>query len=466
MRRILPVLFCFTILLGACAPNVTLLTRVASPTATATIQAATMPPPAAVTRIPAPTQVPNLGIRPDMLQGVEVLAWDGWDGSASGMFQQMASEFTLSNQWGIKARVVPQGNLTLLAGAVDKALSTAGQPDMVVALPEQILAWQEHIVDLSAYAVQPEFGMSANEMSGAFWEQSHVNGKRLGLPAARSARFLFYNTSFARQLGFNAPPQSPDEFSQQACAANAFWKRDADPTNDGYGGLALDLNTNWQTPYSWLAAGGAQIFVDGEFRFDSPANISALSFVPKLREDGCAWMPDPAGPGNAEHFATRRALFITGSLDELTAQKQAFEAAGSTDDWTVLPFPGKQPVIVAYGPDYALLKSSDARQLAAWLFMRWMLEPSNQVRWTRATGTLPVTAAAAKLLAGDAAADPQWAAALALIPDAAIYPQTPAWRLANKTLADGFMAYFLSSPNATLQGVLNVMDVTVKDLTK
>jgi ABC-type glycerol-3-phosphate transport system substrate-binding protein len=354
--------------------------------------------------------------------------------------------------------------LNLLASEVDKSLVAQKQPDIVVTLPEQILAWQDNVADLSPYAAQSDVGMLASDMTGAFWEQSQVNGKRFGVPAARSARFLFYNTSFAHDLGFGAAPTTTDEFRKQACAANGFWKQDADLTNDGYGGLALDVNANWQTPYSWLAAGEAQVFADGSYGFNTPENIAAFEFVSKLRQDGCAW--SPTGSTSYDQLAARRALFITGSLSELSDQNSAFAAASSTDQWTVLPFPGKQPVIVAYGSDFAVLKSNEARQLAAWLFIRWMLQPANQLRWSRGTGFYPMTAPAAKLIAADGAANPQWAAALALIPDAVTYPQTSTWRVADKLLADGFEAYFLSFPNASLEGVLAMMDTTVKDLTR
>ncbi|PIZ25991.1 MAG: ABC transporter substrate-binding protein, partial [Chloroflexi bacterium CG_4_10_14_0_8_um_filter_57_5] len=45
--------------------------------------------------------------------------------------------------------------------------------------------------------------------------QDPVNGQRLGAPAQRSARFLFYNQTWARELGFSAPPATADEFRQQ-----------------------------------------------------------------------------------------------------------------------------------------------------------------------------------------------------------------------------------------------------------
>jgi ABC-type glycerol-3-phosphate transport system substrate-binding protein len=461
MRRLLPLLLLSAILLGACSPTVTLFTH--EPEASPTVGTPSAPLPATQTPVPTPTHAPDLGISPEALKGVEVVLWHGWDGTSASLFAQMAAEFNLSNKWGIKVNVRPQLSLNLLADEVEKALRSPEQPDLVVALPEQILAWQDKVLDLTPYAAQPEFGLDPNDFPAALWGQSVVNGVRNSLPAARSARFLFYNVSFARELGFTAPPQTADEFRKQACAANAFWKRDQDLTNDGFGGLALETDSNWQTPYAWLAAAGGQVFVDGEFRFNTPDNLAALDFISTLRSDGCAWLS--TSPTSYEALATRKALFFSGSLNEIDGQKAAMSAA-TADEWTLLPFPGRLPAVVAYGPDYAVFKSSPARQLAAWLFIRWMLEPQNQARWSRETGLLPVTLSAAKTLKAENTTNPQRSAALDLLTKTVPYPQTAHWQLASKVLGDGFQAYIVNFPNASLEAILKLMDKTVQDLTK
>jgi ABC-type glycerol-3-phosphate transport system substrate-binding protein len=461
MRRILPFLLLSAILLGACTPTVTLLT---GEPASSPIAQATLKPPAVSTTTPAPTHVPDLGASPSALKDVEVVAWHGWDGSSASLFAQMAAEFTLSNRWGVKVKVVPQHNLNLLAVEVDKSLAAAEHPDIVVALPEQLLGWKDSLADLSLYVSQPDLGLDQKDFTPAFWGQSLVDGVRYGVPAARSARFMFYNASFARTLGFNDAPKTLDEFRKQACAANAYWKMDSDLTNDGYGGLALDVSPNWQTPYSWLAASGGQVFAEGEFHFKTPENLAALDFVSQLRKDDCAW--PSSSTSNYDHFAARRALFITGNLSNLAEQKAAFTAAASTDEWTLLPFPGQQSAIVGYGPDYGVLKSDAKRQLAAWLFVRWMLEPENQARWAAETGLLPVRISALEQLKSQRSSNPQWSAALDLIAQVKPYPQTAQWGTISRVLADGFIAYFGNFSNNTLEGVLGEMDTTVEELGK
>ena len=63
----------------------------------------------------------------------------------------------------------------------------------------------------------------------------------------------------------------------------------------------------------------------------------------------------------------------------------------NTDEWTLIPFPGSTArVLVAYGPSYSVLKSTPEKQLAAWLFARWLLSPENQAQWVDASALFPL----------------------------------------------------------------------------
>ncbi len=203
---------------------------------------------------------------------------------------------------------------------------------------------------------------------------------------------------------------------------------------------------------------------DGRFRFDSEANAAALTRLVELREAGCAWLP--ASLTNYENLAARRALFLSGSLSEIPAQRAAFAAANSADEWTLLAFSGETPAVPVYGLDAALFRTDDRRQLAAWLFLRWLSEPEQQARLARATGWLPVSRAGADLLAGDFAANPQKGAAQTLLADAVSAPALPGWDVASRVLADGFAYLFRAFPSVSAQETLEQMDAVVNDLLK
>ena len=215
----------------------------------------------------------------------------------------------------------------------------------------------------------------------------------MGLPAQRSARFVFYNQTWAHELGFANPPATADEFRQQACAANASFLKDSDPKNDGYGGWIVD--TDWQTTYSWLLAFGGGVVDGGNYGFRTDPNLAALQFIKGLFDSHCAWLSTEPTPFDS--FARRSALFISADLAGLSSQAASMTSLKNTDDVDRHPVPGPQGNgLVAYGPSYTVLKSTPEKQLAAWLFARWMLSPENQAQWVEATGLFPLRTSVAR----------------------------------------------------------------------
>jgi ABC-type glycerol-3-phosphate transport system substrate-binding protein len=433
------------------------------PLGTPTVESATSTPRPSATPAPTaipPTQAPDLGVSTDALRGLTIQFWHGLDGEQASLLAQLAAEFSLGNPWGLTVEAVGWQNLSALEAAVADGKTGNGLPELALAMPEQALAWDEEslLAPLSPYLSNPEFGFTRadlNDFPAGLWRQDEVNGRRLGVPAIRSTRLLFYNQTWARQLGFESPPQTAREFREQACAANATFRADADPANDGYGGLVLDGDP-W-TAYSWLRAFGGDVAVDGQFEFVSPENQAALEFLGKLRVDGCAWLAQDLTVYH--HLALRRALFITGSISEIAAQQSAWRAAGTSDEWTVIPFPGLERAVVAYGPSFVVFESSPARQLAGWLFIRWMLSAENQARWAQQSGYLPVRFSALGQVSPSFA---QWRAAADLVPQMGNYPQLAGWRVARRVLGDGFYNFFwldLSAP-----AVLAEMQATVEDV--
>jgi ABC-type glycerol-3-phosphate transport system substrate-binding protein len=159
-------------------------------------------------------------------------------------------------------------------------------------------------------------------------------------------------------------------------------------------------------------------------------------------------------------------LFATASLDEFYEFSQAFIRAGSQDKWTVLAFPGTNGgSFLTYGSSYVILKSDNARQLAAWLFVRWMLSPENQARWVKSTSLYPLRASSLDALQDYGKGHPQWQTAVELLPLAQIPPQRPAWRKIRPLVGDAFLSIFrLNIPAGQLSALLARMDATVADL--
>ena len=462
LTRLLVLSLLTVLTFSACGPS--------SPSPRATLDLPTVtgtPSPApAPTLTPSPTSLPTLGVTPASLRGLRIQVWHAFAGPAYDLFTRQADQFTSENQWGILVQPTGYGDYTSLFDAMNTALDSGQSPDLVAALPEQTLAWDAAgaVVDLNPYLSDPQWALepgASADIQSIFWAQDNVNGKQLGFPAQRSARFIFYNTTWAHELGFNSPPPTQQDFRQQACAANASFRADADPKNDGYGGWIVD--TAWQTTYSWLLAFGGGVVDGSAYGFRTDPNLAALQFEKSLFDSHCAWLSTEPTPFDS--FARRSALFVSADLAGLPAEMESMRLLKNSDEWTVIPFPGSQTsVVVAYGPSYSVLKSTSAKQLAAWLFARWLLSPESQSQWVEATGLFPLRNSVLGMIQPYRVASPQWDAAVGYLPQAQTVPQLASWRKVRYILEDGMTVLFQSNlPVDTLPSVLEEMDYMAQE---
>ncbi len=416
-----------------------------------------------------PSPVSRLNVEADALQGITVDVWHPWRGPEASLFEQQVQDFNRINPWGISVQAEGMQTYTELFERISPTIYGPDRPDVVISLPEHALIWDEDeaVLDLNPYVNDPLFGLSDTEISDfptVFWAQDEVNGKRYGVPAQRTGRFILYNLTWAKELGFDDPPASADQFKQQACAGNKSKLSDEDPQNDGTGGWLVD--THPMTALSWLLSLGGSVIEEDGFRFLTPENIDAFRFVKGLSESGCAWKSTAEDP--ISKFADRSALFATASLEELPGVAREFAQAENSDEWTILPFPGhSNSVFVIYGSSYIQFKSDDEDQLAAWLFIRWMLQADNQAKWVQSTALFPLRASAMNYLSDYSASHPQWALATSLIPQGRLTPQLPEWKTVRVMLGDGFNQMFrVDVPTGQVPAILAQMDAIVTDLKK
>ncbi|MEW6084147.1 MAG: extracellular solute-binding protein [Chloroflexota bacterium] len=463
LRKIPIVFLSLTLVISACTPTTTdSNTQTPRPSATQKSEGAKTPTPAAS----------QLGVEKDALRGKQVTVWHPWFGAEASLFESQVARFNTENEWGIVALAESKDNYSEIFSQTSIALDQANNPQIAIALPEHALAWGDDVLDLNPYVHDPEFGMSALDMSdfaNVIWRQDEVDGKRFGAPAQRTARFILYNSTWARELGFDAPPENSAEFEAQSCAAHDALTNDSDPGNDSLGGWLIDANAN--TALSWMLAFDGGVQEEGGYRFLAPGNIDAFKYLKALQEKNCAWAASP-DLSVYDRFAARQALFVTASLEEFPDVSRAFAAASSADEWIALPFPGEErDALVVYGSSFIVFNSDDETQLASWLFIRWILSAENQADWVRSTGFFPLRSSTLDLLADYSTDHPQWAEAVEYLSSGEVTPQLSSWRLVRVMLEDGFRDMFdtIRHPDLTegqVPVILTQMDETAEELSK
>ena len=382
--------FITTLVIGGCAPlGVTPLTP--QPSFTPELSRATSTP----IMVPTPNG-PEFGVDPADLNELQIEFLHPWTGGVLDELTGMVDEFNQTNEWGIHVIMSAPGSAAMVTGKTREGIANKQPPNVLAAPSSFLLAVDKKeglVVDLAPYIESQAYGLTEEvviDFTPYFWNALMVDGKRVGIPAQESAVLLAYNTTWAKELGLNGLPDTPEKFRTQMCSANASFLKDADTTNDGLGGLLV--NNDPVAIYSWLMAYGLgfNLNPDEGYVFSGEAGEAAFNFLLDLKSDSCAWVGRPSQ--DFAYFGNRQALAIAIWLQDLPTLARELERTGSEDEWTVIPFPGSADQVAATGGTaFAVLQNDPAQDMAAWLFVRWLSQPAQQLRLLEYFGTLPVS---------------------------------------------------------------------------
>lgn len=410
------------------------------------------------TPLPAIPATPNertpspLGVTAAQLAGQQVSVWYPWTGVTGAIFQAILDEFNRTNRYGIMVNAHAYEDFGSLDDAMEVAISSGSLPDMLVDYGYQARHWEASgiMVDLAAYVDDPVWGLNEDEQADfkpSFWSEdlvkdgSRANPRRLGIPYYRSAYVLFYNQTWAAELGYSDSPTTPEDFRVRACAAAESIARNGDKTNLGKGGWLITSEPG--ALIGWIFAFGGDVIAPdgGSYLFNTPQTSQAITYLKNLQQSGCAWTD--SGVDAQATFAKRQALFVIGSLFDIPSQRAALAQAGSNDEWVVIPFPSnQQPVVDTYGPSLLVTSSTTIQQLASWLVIEWLVYPPNQAEFVQQLGAYPTRQSTLSYLIHTEQAGTQWAQALGLIPEARSEPTLASWNIMRWTLSDALTQLF------------------------
>jgi multiple sugar transport system substrate-binding protein len=392
------------------------------------------------------TLAAELQIAPSTLVGTEISFWQPLTGKSGAVITQLVNEFNQINPYGIFVTPTNYGSQSELAVAVQTATGNDQElPEVIMASKDQMQLWNdeiEPIVDLDPYIHQPGTGLTEGEISDLFpifFDQLQPEVARLGIPAYRTGEVLFYNQTWAQELGFPNPPLNVNEFKAQACAAAKENAADKKKSNDGTGGWYIDAA--WQSAVSWLNSFGySQIPSSGDetYTFSSPSAENAFKFIREISDQGCAWSGRQSDP--SEYFSTRQALFYSGSMENIESQLKTNARLDSKDDWIPIAYPVEIGLsgVLSDGLDLGIFSGDAKSQMSAWLFIKWMMNSNRHARLAAADTTFPLSYSEVASLSALGEKNPQWQQALGLISQIKSAPRAKDWWIVRQILEDAF----------------------------
>ncbi len=387
-----------------------------------------------VTEVPTEEPVADewAGVDPT---GQNIVFWHNHTSPREEVLQGIVADFNANNEYGITVTAEYQGGYPDIFNKMLPILNTADVPDLVVAYQNQAITYQlaDALVDMNPLVNSPKFGLSAEEQADffpSFFAQDifpTFDNARLGFPPNRSMEVMFVNMDYLKELGYENPPTTPDEFKEMACkaAAQPFSKAPAGATSNGYE-IALD---DASTFASWTFAFGGNVYdyETNQFTYNSEAAVNAATFLQGMFNDGCA-IPVTEKYGNQTDFGNGSILFTTGSSSGLGYYQKAVDS-GSAHAWTVIAFPHTtaDPVQNIYGASVSIPKSTPERELAAWLFLKYYTSKEAQSTWSKVSGYFPVRASVAEGMTDYFAENVTFKAAFDLLPFGTFEPPVPGY---------------------------------------
>ncbi len=442
MKNIISTMLFLSVMLSGCTnlPGIPAYQITGAPqtTPTETPESSSPVPTIDNTPISAPTLVST--IDPSPANKKKVIFWHPWVGKRAAVLNQMVLEYNLSNPQDIIVELVGWGSeMDLL---MNISSSTQNQPHLVALSPEYLGEGLIPSIDLSRFITQPPDQLGWDDLqniSGNLLSPVSQTGEVIGLPARLDARVMVYNKTWAKELGFEKKPVTWQDFEELSCAAARQNNKLSDRKFHGTGGWIIDDSP--EALLTWLNQYGITLpdtTVNENFQFENVDIEKIFTRVRGIAGSGCAW--EARNPNWDIYFQDRYAVFISLPFSQLDELQGSLQAAKSKDEWDVISFPADtaQTTWTPVSEYYAILPAADGQELAAWLLLRWLMAPEQELRLAMSEGTIPANQLSRDAMTKVDLLPEQQRFWLGQIGEPAIIPSLPAWLKRKRVLQDGF----------------------------
>ncbi len=427
--------------------------------------------PADETEAPAdPTAVPPTDVPAMDLDGVEVTFWHVWgDGSPNEGMLAIVDEFNATNEYGITVVPLDQGGHSDVENAMNAGITSGDLPNVTTGYTNALANWYgvDVMVDINDYINDPMYGLSDAERTalyqGALDGGVIATGEMVGYPISQSANVLFYNNSFAQDLGFDSAPATSAEFKEQACAAAAFNDASGDPDLAGTGGLVMYASASNFMSFLFAFDGGILNDAGDGYDFSGQEVMDTILFMKDLVDSGCTLTtesyPNP-------EFASRKALFTMSSTAGVPYQVSAFEDIGSADEWGFAAFAGPDGKLAvdAFGQYVGIVRSTPEQQMATWLFIKYLTSAESQAAWIEASAYHPTQSSTIAFLGDYSAANPIWATGLELAAVGETEPNLASWSTVRREIGSSVYAALAAADEAEIAQILADLQTVADEL--
>lgn len=344
---------------------------------------------------------------------VTINLWHNYGGQMKDTMDNLIDEFndTVGKEKGIIINVTSlTGSATIqekLKMVVNDEPGAPELPDITTLYPNTafMLAEKGLVADIESHFSKEELSLFVPE----FVEEGRLpDGKLYVLPTAKSTEVMFLNTTIFNKFikETDVSYNNLDTFKGIIDTAEKYYiwtdKQTPDIENDGKTFITYDSLFNIaQIIYR---QSGENFIVDGKLNLSSHAfeYVWNYSFQPAVKGyaaiyDGYGSDLIKTGDIVASIGSTAGVLFYS---DIVTYDDNLTEPA----EFLVLPYPvidGGEKIAIQRGGGMCIIKSNEAKEYAAAVFLKWFTSPEQNLKFVSSTGYIPVTKKAIEMIVNE-----------------------------------------------------------------
>lgn len=331
---------------------------------------------------------------PDRVDGrVSLRLWYSYGGKNRQVLEDLVARFNAS-QHEVRVRATFQGDYFEALAKLRTAIGANAAPTISHVVSEVVpyLAEAGVLEPMDTYPGADRLDL----VTQLAQEGTYLGGEHkplVALPFNRSTPIMYVNQTILAAEGV-APPTT---WGELVAAARALTRR----RQGGSARWGFECPISW---WFWVALleqeGGTVLGTDGTPWVGGEAGVRAIELWQDMVHRDRTMRPPPGRDYNAweatnSDFLAERAaiIFSSTAFVRYLEENARFEVLAA-------PLPrGKRAAVPTGGTFFVMVRNAPEREKrAAWEFLRWMMQPTQTIRWATRTGYLPVARAATEQL--------------------------------------------------------------------
>ena len=327
---------------------------------------------------------------------VSITLWHALSGAQQIALDAVVRKFNDTNGKGITVTSLYQGNYTQLYAKTLGSIQAGTLPDLAHAYDSHVADYARTgvVVDLGPYKDSPRNGLSRESQDDIYRGYLEANtfsqygNKLLSWPFTKSLAVMYVNEDVLTEIG-KPVPRTWDEFEATARAAT---KKDSSGKTIRYGfGFSTDAA---YFDAQIVARGGTLMAADNKsVAWDGKAGLAVLQMLDRMNKDGTAY--SPKGNDWQTDFAAGKLALYFSSTSFVPFVKDVADRSNSK--WSIANLPQADPSkarTVQFGANVAIFKTTAERELASWLFIKWLSDTDQAAQLAATSYFMPVRASA------------------------------------------------------------------------